>query len=237
MTITLRIDDKDVSASESETILDAAIENNIFIPTLCHLDGLKPVGACRLCLVAIEGRRGLAPACVTQIQEGMQVYTNTEQLEKYRRTILEMLFIEGNHVCAVCVSNGFCELQALAAKLGMDHSSLPYRHPTKPVDVSHYRYGIDHNRCILCTRCVRVCAEIEGAHTWDLQGRGIKAQVITDLNQPWSTSETCTSCGKCVQICPTGALFKKSKAVGEMEKEHRFLPYLQTIRGTSDGGS
>ena len=237
MTMTLRIDDKDVSARDEDTILSAAIENNIFIPTLCHLEGLKPVGACRLCLVEIEGRKGLAPACVTQVQEGLQVYTNTERLVKYRRMILEMLFVEGNHVCAVCVSNGFCELQALAAKLGMDHSSLPYRHPTKSVDVSHYRYGIDHNRCILCTRCVRVCDEIEGAHTWDVQGRGIQARVITDLNQPWASSQTCTSCGKCVQVCPTGALFKKSKSVGEMEKEHRFLPYLQIIRGNDRDGT
>ena len=237
MTLTLRIDDKDVSARENETILDAAIENNIFIPTLCHLEGLKPVGACRLCLVEIEGRRGLAPACVTTVQEGMEVHTDSERLANYRRMILEMLFVEGNHVCAVCVSNGFCELQALAARLGMDHSTLPYRYPTKPVDVSHYRYGIDHNRCILCTRCVRVCDEIEGAHVWDVQGRGIKAQVITDLNQPWGSSQTCTSCGKCVQVCPTGALFKKSKSVSEMEKEHEFLPYLQILRGNDHNGS
>ena len=237
MTITLRIDDKDVTARDEDSILSAAIENNIFIPTLCHLEGLKPVGACRLCLVEIEGRKGLAPACVTEVREGLQVYTNTERLVKYRRMVLEMLFVEGNHVCAVCVSNGFCELQALAAKLGMDHSSLPYRHPTKSVDVSHYRYGIDHNRCILCTRCVRVCDEIEGAHTWDVQGRGIQARVITDLNQPWASSQTCTSCGKCVQVCPTGALFKKSKSVGEMEKEHRFLPYLQIIRGNDRDGT
>lgn len=237
MTLTLRIDDTDVSARDNETILDAAIENNIFIPTLCNLEGLKPVGACRLCLVEIEGRRGLAPACVTQVQEGMQVHTNTERLQNYRRMILEMLFVEGNHVCAVCVSNGFCELQALAAKLGMDHSTLQYRHPNKAVDVSHYRYGIDHNRCILCTRCVRVCAEVEGAHVWDVQGRGIKAQVITDLNQLWASSETCTGCGKCVQVCPTGALFKKSKSVSEMEKEHEFLPYLQIIRGSERNGA
>jgi bidirectional [NiFe] hydrogenase diaphorase subunit len=236
MALTLRIDDQDVGARPDETILEVARENDIYIPTLCHLEGLAPVGACRLCLVEVEGRRGLAAACTTLVSEGMQVYTNTERLVNYRRMILEMLFIEGNHVCAVCVSNGFCELQALAARLGMDHSELAYRHPVKSVDVSHYRYGIDHNRCVLCTRCVRVCDVIEGAHTWDIEGRGIKAQVVTDLNQPWGESQTCTGCGKCVQVCPTGALFKKSKSVSEMEKEHEFLSYLQAIRGSGHNG-
>ncbi len=234
MALTLRIDDKDVSALPDETILQVATENGIFIPTLCQLDGLKPVGACRLCLVEIEGRRGLAAACATLVHEGMQVHTQTERLKKYRRMALELLFVEGNHTCAVCVSNGFCELQALAAKLGMDHSELPYRHPVKPVDVSNPRFGIDHNRCVLCTRCVRVCSEVEGAHTWDVEGRGIKAQVVTDLNQPWGESQTCTGCGKCVQVCPTGALFKKSKSVSEMEKEYQFLPYLRAIREASN---
>jgi bidirectional [NiFe] hydrogenase diaphorase subunit len=146
--------------------------------------------------------------------------------------VIEMLFSEGNHICAVCVSNGHCDLQYLAQRLGVDHNELPYLHQQKPVDASHYRFAIDHNRCVLCTRCVRVCDEIEGAHTWDVMSHGIDSQVITDLMQPWGDSETCTSCGKCIQVCPTGALFKKSKAVAEMVKEHEFLPYLKTMRET-----
>lgn len=236
MVKTLRIDEHDVSARPDETILEVAQENNIFIPTLCHIEGLTSVGACRLCLVEVAGPRGsrLLPACVTEVQEGMEVYTDSERLAKYRRMILEMLFIEGNHICAVCVSNGYCELQALAQRLGMDHSRLEYRNPRKGVDASHYRFAIDHNRCILCTRCVRVCGEIEGAHTWDVLGRGINSMVITDLNQPWGDAETCTSCGKCINICPTGALFKKSKSVAEMAKERKFLPYLKTMRETDN---
>lgn len=227
---TFKIDGQDVSGREDETILEIARENDIFLPTLCNIAGLKPVGACRLCMVEVAGSNKLLPACATRVQEGMEVTTNSERLQKYRRMILEMLFVEGNHICSVCVANGHCELQWLAEKLGVDHTRLNYMFPAKEVDVSHYRYAIDHNRCILCTRCVRVCAEIEGAHTWDVSGRGIEAKVVTDLNTPWALSETCTECGKCVQVCPTGALFKKSRAVGEMVKDGQFLPYLKTMR-------
>lgn len=227
---TLTIDGQPVSARTGETILQVARENDIFIPSLCNLEGLTPVGACRLCLVEVAGRRGLLPACVTEVEEHMVVTTKSERLLAYQRKILEMLFIEGNHICAVCVSNGHCDLQFLAAKIGMDHTQLEYRNPTRTVDLSHERFGLDHNRCILCTRCVRVCDEIEGAHTWDVSGRGINAHVITDLDQPWGESDTCTTCGKCVQVCPTGALFHKGKSPAEMTKSSRFLPYLKTMR-------
>jgi bidirectional [NiFe] hydrogenase diaphorase subunit len=228
--VTLKINDQDVSGRENETILELARENGIFIPTLCHLEGLSDIGACRLCLIEIKGVPKLMPACVVRPQEGMEVYTESERLKKYRRMVIELLFVEGNHICSVCVSNGHCELQYLAQKLGVDHIRLAYRSPKREVDASHERFALDHNRCILCTRCVRVCGEVEGAHTWDLLGRGIHSRVITDLNQPWGDAESCTSCGKCVQVCPTGALFAKGKAVGEMTKHQGFLTTLALMR-------
>lgn len=228
--VTLKINDQDVSGREDETILELARENGIFIPTLCQLEGLSNIGACRLCLVEIKGLPKLMPACMVRPQEGMEVYTESERLTRYRRMVIELLFVEGNHICSVCVSNGHCELQFLAQKLGVDHIRLPYRSPKREVDASHERFALDHNRCILCTRCVRVCGEIEGAHTWDVMGRGIQSCVITDLNQPWGDSQTCTSCGKCVQVCPTGALFAKGKAVGEMTKHQGFLTTLAQMR-------
>jgi bidirectional [NiFe] hydrogenase diaphorase subunit len=226
---TLTIDGQEVSARSGQTILEVARENDINIPTLCHMDGLGPVGACRLCLVETKGSNKLLPACVAHIHEGMDVSTDTERLRKHRRVILELLFAERNHICSVCVSNGHCELQALAQSQGLTHISLPYRNPALFVDASHERFTVDHNRCILCTRCVRVCAEIEGAHIWDVMGRGIDSIVITDLHQEWGSS-ACTRCGKCVQCCPTGALFDKSKIGSEHPKYPDFLPYLNLMR-------
>lgn len=231
---TLKIDGRDCSARPDETILHVARENGIFIPRLCELEGLSTVGACRLCLVEVKGSNKLLPACVTSVDEGMEITTNSERLQNYRKMIVELLFTEGNHICSVCVSNGHCELQTLAQTLGVTHVQFPYRYPKKLVDASHERFVLDQNRCVLCTRCVRVCDEIEGAHTWDVMGRGIDSKVITDLNQPWGLSESCTSCGKCVQVCPTGALFEKGRSVAEMEKRRQFLPYLTLMRGSHE---
>ena len=185
---TLIIDGQELSARAGQTILEVARENEINIPTLCHLEGLSNVGACRLCLVEIKGSNKLLPACVANIHEGMEVVTNSERLKKHRRVILELT-----------------------------------------VDASHERFTADHNRCILCMRCVRACAEIEGAHIWDVMGRGIDSIVITDLHDDWGSS-ACTRCGKCVQCCPTGALFDKSKIGSDHPKYPDFLPYLNLMR-------
>ncbi len=227
---TLTINDKLVSSPEGATILQAARENGIDIPTLCQLDGLSTVGACRLCLVEVGPAGRLQAACVTQVAEEMVVRTETPKLREYRRMIIELLLTERNHVCSVCVANHHCELQDLAVKLGVDHVRFEYLHPHLPVDVSHELFGIDHNRCILCTRCVRICDEIEGVHTWDVSGRGTNARIISDLNQPWGDSPTCTSCGKCVQACPTGAVFRQGSTVAEMEKDRQRLRFLLTAR-------
>lgn len=224
--VTLTINEKLVSAQVDKSVLDAAREAGIEIPTLCHLEGLTPRGGCRLCLVEVEGNPRLMASCVTQVQEGMVVRTHTDRLIKYRKMMIELLLAERNHVCAVCVMNGHCELQAMAAKLGVDHVRYDYLHPALSMDASHERNVRDPNRCILCARCIRVCDEVEGAHCLDMMGRGIHCNVITGMNQPWGEAKSCTSCGKCFQVCPTGAIFKQGATVAEMEKQHDFLIWI-----------
>lgn len=222
--IRLRIDDTPVEAEPGETILEAARRAGIRIPTLCFLESLSPRGACRICLVEIRTWNGrLVPACATPAQEGLDVVAHSERLTALRRTILELLFAERNHICAFCVSSGHCELQDLATELGMDHVTFPYRYPGLPLDASHPKFGLDHNRCVLCGRCVRACSEVEGAFTWGFSGRGVETLVEPDLGGPWAKSPTCTGCGKCVQACPVGALFEKGKATSEQVKRPEIL--------------
>jgi len=227
---TLTIDGKEVSAPEGATILEAAADAGVKIPTMCHLQGVYDVGACRLCLVEVAGVSKLLPACTTKISEGQKVTSDSERLRQYRRMILELLFAERNHVCAVCVSNGNCELQTLAYSQGMDHVRYDYQFPKWGVDITHPLFGMDHNRCILCTRCVRVCWHVEGAGTLDVAGRGAKSQIIADLAQPWGEADSCTSCGKCVMSCPTGALFYRGSTVGEMARDRSKLEFIVTAR-------
>ena len=207
--LTLQIDGAPVAIEAGASLLRACRMGGVTLLTLCHRDGLTPVGACRLCLVEVEGAPRPLPACVTDVAEGMVVRTNTTQLRQWRRMAVELLFAEGNHVCAVCVVNGACELQDAAVAVGMDHNRFAHQYPQRHVDASHPLFVLDHHRCILCTRCVRACDELEGAHVWDVARRGSHCQIIAGLDQPWGSVETCTNCGQCVEACPTGALVHK----------------------------
>jgi bidirectional [NiFe] hydrogenase diaphorase subunit len=221
--LTLTMDGELLTARQGQTLLEVAREHGVDIPTLCHLDGLEPLGGCRLCLVEVQGASRPVPACLTEAREGLVVTTASDTLAEYRRMIVELLLAERTHTCAVCVQNNNCELQSLAARLGVDHVRFDYLHQLLKMDASRERFAQDHNRCILCLRCVRVCDAVEGAHTWDVCGRGVTSRIVADLDRPWGESTSCTDCGKCVQLCPTGALFKKGATVGEMVKEREFL--------------
>lgn len=225
---TLTIDGQPVSATDGQTILDVAREHGIRIPTLCHFDGLSEHAGCRLCLVEVAGSSKLQAACVTPATEGLDVTTHSERLDAYRRQIVELLLAERSHVCSVCVANRNCELQDLAVSMQLHHVRYEAQDPQLALDASHPRFIMDPNRCVLCTRCIRVCDEIEGAHTWDVMARGQHTMVISDLHEPWGASQSCTGCGKCVRVCPTGALFEKGATTTVNDPD--FLTYLKTAR-------
>lgn len=211
--VKLTIDGKAVEVPDGTTILDAARANGINIPTLCHLEGVKDYGGCRLCLVEIKGSSKVFPACTTPVAPGMEVTTNSERLREYRKMTVQLLLSERAHICSVCVANGACELQSLASELGVDQLIFERDWPELSVDLTHAYLVIDRNRCILCTRCIRVCDEIEGVHTLDLMLRGKETQVVIDLNENWKNAPSCTGCRKCAKVCPVGAIYVKGEAL------------------------
>jgi bidirectional [NiFe] hydrogenase diaphorase subunit len=218
-TIKLKIDNIEVTVPEGTMILEAARANGIVIPTLCDVEGLTGYGGCRLCMVEIHGSPKLFAACVTPVSMGMEVVTQSDKLKEYRKMAIQFILAERTHICSVCVANNSCELQKLANELGVDHVMFEREWTRHPVDSTHDFLVLDRNRCILCTRCVRVCDEIEGVHTLDLKLRGKDEQVIVDLDDQWGDSASCTSCRKCAKICPVGAIYVEGEALSETKNK------------------
>lgn len=223
----LRIDGQPIRVPAGASLLRACALAGVALPTLCFVEGLSPVGACRLCLVTVAGQARPLAACTAEAEAGMEVSTSGGSLALWRRLALELLFQEGNHVCAFCVASGHCELQSLAEHLGVDHLRYPALRPQRRVDASHPRYVLDHNLCVLCGRCVRVCAEVEGAQVWELAERGGRTRLVAGLDQPWGEVSACTSCGKCLQLCPTGALAEHGLTTGERRADPSLITRLK----------
>jgi formate dehydrogenase major subunit len=210
--VQITINGKQIEVPEGTTVLRAAETAGINIPRLCDHKELTPYGGCRLCIVEVQGVRVPMASCTLPASNGMVVNTETEALKKSRKFILSMLFSERNHFCPFCqVSGGDCELQNAAY-----HEEMAYW-PIQPgwnnfvVDTSHPYFVLDNNRCILCRRCVRACAEMAGNFTLSVAERGAKSMVVADTDVPLGES-TCIKCGSCVQVCPTGAIIDKTSA-------------------------
>ena len=209
--VNLKINGKQVRARAGQTVMEAAKAAGIDIPNLCHHPALTPHGACRVCLVEIERQRTLQPACTFPVTEGMRVETESPKVVEERKFVLQMLFSERNHYCMFCEMSGDCELQALAYRYGMDHWIYQNPYPKIPVDGTRKYFIMDHNRCILCRRCIRACGELAANHTLGVKFRGAKTMISADMDVPFGQS-TCVACGTCLQVCPTGALVDRKSA-------------------------
>lgn len=212
MTVNLTIDGISIEVPDGTTVLNAARQAGITIPTLYDHPHLTPFGGCRLCIVEVEGFRVPVASCTLPASNGMVVQTDTEKLRASRKFILSMLFSERNHFCPFCqVSGGDCELQNAAYHEGMTHWPMVPAWKKFNVDTSHSYYVLDNNRCILCRRCVRACAEITGNFTLGIAERGSNSMLVADYDAPLGES-SCVECGNCVQVCPTGALIDRQSA-------------------------
>ena len=205
--VNLKINGIDIAAPEGATILKAARDNSIPIPTLCELEGLTPYGGCRVCIVEIVGSPKLFVSCATPVSNGMEVITDSEKIREYRKMAIQNILAERTHICSVCIANNSCELQKLANEMGIDHVEFAREWTSNMVDSTHNFLVIDRNRCILCTRCVRVCDQIEGVHALDQKLRSQGTQIIIDMDNLWAESTSCTSCRKCAKVCPVGAIY------------------------------
>jgi formate dehydrogenase major subunit len=205
------INGRKISTQAGITILQAAKQAGIDIPTLCDHPALSPVGACRMCIVEVTGQRNLQTSCTFPVSDGMEIETDSPQTVKARKLVLDMLFSERNHFCPYCEMSGNCELQSLGYRYGVDHWVFQTYTKPFPLDASHKYYLMEHNRCILCGRCFRACDELVANHTLGLRQRGSETMIHADANIPRGES-TCISCGTCVQVCPTGALSDKRSA-------------------------
>ena len=210
-TINLTIDGVSVSVPEGTSIMHAASVSGVTVPKLCATDSLEPFGSCRLCLVEIEGRRGYPASCTTPVAEGIKVHTQTPKLADIRRGVMELYISDHPLDCLTCATNGDCELQDMAGAVGLRDVRYGYEgenHLQSVKDTSNPYFTFDPSKCIVCSRCVRACEEVQGTFALTIQGRGFDSKVSAG-NKDFKDSE-CVSCGACVQACPTATLIENT---------------------------
>jgi formate dehydrogenase alpha subunit len=217
--VKLSIDGTDITVDSGSTILEAAINNNIYIPNLCHHEDLVPSGNCRMCMVEISGRPGQIIACKTPVEEGMIVKTESDEITVIRQTALELIHVNHQQDCTTCKQNNNCGLQKVTSFVGVNEKRLSRMRRTRPyfeVDDSNPFFNLDHNKCILCGICVRTCDEVQGVNALNYGYRGYHTVISTFGNKVIKES-TCESCGECVVRCPVGALYVKNAQIASRE--------------------
>jgi iron-only hydrogenase group A len=207
--ITLTINGKSVTAQAGQTLLQVCREQLIDIPTLCYLEDLFPSGACRMCVVEVEGARGLVPSCAFPAAEGQVVHTHSPRARRARKTIVELLLANHPQECLTCVRSGKCELQTMAQDLGVREKRYEGVRREYPIDASSPSLIRDPEKCILCGRCVRVCEEVQNVAAIDFTSRGFQTVIKPAFNRPLGNT-ACVNCGQCILVCPTGALREQS---------------------------
>jgi formate dehydrogenase major subunit len=210
--VTLSIDGHEVTVPEGTSIMRAAVEAGIKVPKLCATDSLNSFGSCRLCVVEIEGRPGTPASCTTLVAPGMKVHTAGEKVRRIRRGVMELYISDHPLDCLTCAANGNCELQDAAGEVGLRDVRYGYdgaNHLDSKVDASNPYFQFDPAKCIVCSRCVRACEEVQGTFALTIEGRGFASKVAAGMDEPFLTSE-CVSCGACVQACPTATLIEKT---------------------------
>lgn len=210
--VNLTINNQKITAEDGMTIMEAARRNNIYIPNLCYLQDVHQIGACRICVVEVEGAKNLQAACITQVAEGMVVHTNTDRVRKVRKILYEMMLSDHSQDCLTCDRNLSCEFQALGKLLGVDDSRFEGERSPFQVDAS-VAITRDMTKCILCRRCVTICNEIQGVGALSPQNRGFKTEIGPAMNLPLG-KVNCAMCGQCTVVCPVGALKETSSISG-----------------------
>ena len=223
-TVDIEIDGLPASVRAGTSILRAARESGIDIPKLCATDSLKPFGSCRMCLVEVEGRTGYPASCTTPVEAGMRIRTQTAALASLRRNVMELYISDHPLDCLTCSANGDCELQDMAGAVGLRDVRYGFdgdNHLDAGVDASNPYFQFDASKCIVCSRCVRACDEVQGTFALTIEGRGFGAKVAASIGESFLDSE-CVSCGACVQACPTATLMEKS-VVEHGQPEHKVI--------------
>jgi formate dehydrogenase major subunit len=223
-TVRIEIDGLPATVRAGTSILRAARESGVDIPKLCSSDNLKPFGSCRLCLVEVEGRKGYPASCTTPVEAGMKIRTQTDALARLRRNVMELYISDHPLDCLTCSANGDCELQDMAGVVGLREVRYGFdgeNHLTGEVDRSNPYFQFDSTKCIVCSRCVRACEEVQGTFALTIQGRGFESKVSAGIDEGFLDSE-CVSCGACVQACPTATLMEKS-IVEHGQPDHKVI--------------